>query len=59
MQKKIATAVVALALASPQACNAQEGLAKIKTIVVIYAENRSFESKRRTHLLQKTVQSGP
>src|SRR5207302_2108077 len=43
MQKKIATAVVALALASPQACNAQEGLAKIKTIVVIYAENRSFD----------------
>src|ERR1700726_2275584 len=36
-------AVVALALASPQACNAQEGLAKIKTIVVIYAENRSFD----------------
>jgi phospholipase C len=43
MQKKIATAVVALALAGPQACNAQEGLAKIKTIVVIYAENRSFD----------------
>ena len=43
MQKKIATAVVALALASPQSCNAQEGLAKIKTIVVIYAENRSFD----------------
>ena len=42
MQKKVAMAVVALALASPQACNAQEGLAKIKTIVVIYAENRSF-----------------
>src|SRR6202140_1056733 len=43
MQKKIATAVVALALASPQACNAKDGLAKIKTIVVIYAENRSFD----------------
>ena len=43
MQKKVAMAVVALALASPQACNAQEGLAKIKTIVVIYAENRSFD----------------
>jgi acid phosphatase len=43
MQKKIAMAVVALALASPQACNAQEGLARIKTIVVIYAENRSFD----------------
>src|SRR3984893_1833810 len=33
----------AVCLASPYASNAQEGLAKIKTIVVIYAENRSFD----------------
>jgi hypothetical protein len=31
----------AVCLASPYASNAQEDLAKIKTIVVIYAENRS------------------
>jgi acid phosphatase len=33
----------AVCLASPYASNAQEDLAKIKTIVVIYAENRSFD----------------
>src|SRR5712691_8066734 len=43
MKKKLATLFVALALATPQESHAQEGLAKIKTIVVIYAENRSFD----------------
>jgi phospholipase C len=33
----------AVCLASPYASNAQENLAEIKTIVVIYAENRSFD----------------
>ena len=45
MRVKLATVVwVALCIANPCASNAQvEGLAKIKTIVVIYAENRSFD----------------
>jgi phospholipase C len=38
-----AVVVAALALVSLPACNAQEGLNKIKTVVVIYAENRSFD----------------
>src|SRR2546430_9682818 len=43
MKAKLVTLALAVALAKPSAPNAQEGLAKIKTIVVIYAENRSFD----------------
>src|SRR6266571_230962 len=43
MKAKLVTLALAVALAKPSASNAQEGLAKIKTIVVIYAENRSFD----------------
>jgi acid phosphatase len=43
MKGKLATLVLTVALANAHASNAQEGLAKIKTIVVIYAENRSFD----------------
>jgi phospholipase C len=44
MKAKLVTLALAVALAKPSASNAQEGLAKIKTIVVIYAENRSFDT---------------
>src|SRR2546421_7472163 len=41
------TGLIAFALAgilsTPQVSKAQDGLTKIKTIVVIYAENRSFD----------------
>src|SRR5712672_1036541 len=43
MKLKISAVAVAGVLAGIGAGNAQEGLAKIKTIVVIYAENRSFD----------------
>src|SRR6266700_5772643 len=43
MKAKLVTLALAVALAKPCASNAQEGLAKIKTIVIIYAENRSFD----------------
>jgi acid phosphatase len=35
--------VILCVLARPEASKAQEGLARIRTIVVIYAENRSFD----------------
>jgi phospholipase C len=43
MKGKLATLVLTVALANAHASNAQEGLANIKTIVVVYAENRSFD----------------
>ena len=43
MKLKIIVVAVAGLLASLDVAAAQEGLAKIKTIVVIYAENRSFD----------------
>jgi phospholipase C len=43
MKGKLTTLLLAVALGTPHASSAQEGLAKIKTIVVIYAENRSFD----------------
>src|SRR5213596_2470113 len=43
MKLKISAFAAAGVLASLGSANAQEGLAKIKTIVVIYAENRSFD----------------
>ena len=44
MRVRLAALVLTVVcLASPYASKAQESLAKIKTIVVIYAENRSFD----------------
>ena len=43
MKLRISAVAVAGILAALGSANAQEGLAKIKTIVVIYAENRSFD----------------
>src|SRR6266576_1696374 len=43
MKLKISMVAVAGLLAGLGTVHAQEGLAKIKTIVVIYAENRSFD----------------
>src|SRR5438876_8232142 len=43
MKLKISAVAVAGVLAALGTATAQEGLAKIKTVVVIYAENRSFD----------------
>src|SRR5437660_2049132 len=43
MKGTLAALILVIALASPNASMAQQGLAKIKTIVVIYVENRSFD----------------
>src|SRR5437764_2862655 len=43
MKLQISAVVLAGVLAGVGSANGQEGLAKIKTIVVIYAENRSFD----------------
>src|SRR5437764_3607407 len=43
MQAKLIVLALAGLLSTLQASNAQEGLARVKTIVVIYAENRSFD----------------
>src|SRR5947199_4833972 len=43
MKLQISAVVLASVLAGVGVATAQEGLAKIKTIVVIYAENRSFD----------------
>jgi acid phosphatase len=43
MKGTLAALILVIALASTNASMAQQGLAKIKTIVVIYAENRSFD----------------
>jgi phospholipase C len=43
MKLKVSAVALAGILAGVGVSTAQEGLAKIKTIVVIYAENRSFD----------------
>ncbi len=43
MKTKLIAFAILCALATPQAAQTQEDLAKIRTIVVIYAENRSFD----------------
>src|SRR5467141_2662962 len=43
MKSKLIALAILSALSTSQVSKAQEGLAKIKTVVVIYAENRSFD----------------
>src|SRR5882757_11181448 len=43
MKVKLIALAIAGVLSTLQGSNAQDGLAKVKTIVVIYAENRSFD----------------
>jgi acid phosphatase len=43
MKSKLIALAILCALSTSQVSKAQEGLAKIKTVVVIYAENRSFD----------------